>query len=169
VKRYNHEYFGPGDDPGGNMNDAEDGDWVRYEDHAAALAEAQAECERLRAQLAIVRDEGDEAREERNAAESKLAAAEALLGRVKARENDIWDEDLVADITAHLAGAAAPARSESMQAQSTSEFALAEAEQRVLDAIAELDESVLDWWWVHGSVCQSNVAVAERARRGLKP
>jgi hypothetical protein len=88
VKRYNHEYFGPGDDVGGNMNEADDGgEWVRYEDHVAALAESRAECERLRAENGRLLDEyyggrthDYEASERRaNAAESKLAAAEALL------------------------------------------------------------------------------------------
>ena len=38
LQRFNHEYFGPGDDPGGNMNAADDGDYILVED-LLALAE----------------------------------------------------------------------------------------------------------------------------------
>jgi hypothetical protein len=108
------------------------------------------------------------------AAEAKLAAAEALLGRVKARENDIWDEGLVADITAHLAGAAAPAR-EDYTCPSCGDGMVcttavrSEAEQRVLDALIEVP---YHWLSKHADSPHRDVremVAAELTRRGLKP
>jgi hypothetical protein len=93
VKRYNHEYFGPGDDVGGNMNEADDGgEWVRYEDHVAALAESRAECERLRADRITELDVRVRFAERAETAEYKLAAAEAECERLRALHEQALNE-----------------------------------------------------------------------------
>jgi hypothetical protein len=145
IERYDYQLPNP------------EGTWVRYEDHAAALAEARAECERLREDRITELDVRVRFAERAEAAEAKLAAAEAECERLR---------ELLAS-----AQPAAPARSESMQAQSTSEFALAGAEQRVLDACAGLNVPTLGAW--RRGECEwpslTELAEAELARRGLKP
>jgi hypothetical protein len=64
--------------------------WVRYEDHAAALAESRAECERLRISLDAALADVRERAGDYNAAEAKLAAAEALLKRWMNEDSKTW-------------------------------------------------------------------------------
>lgn len=123
-------------------------DWeTRAEEAEARVRELEAERDQARADTHcryLMQQE----------AEQKLADANALLAWLEHAVLYI-DSEAARKVRAHLAAQpAAPSRTE--------------AERAVLDAMAEVSVDGLHYWRLEGTVWQSNVAVAELARRGLK-
>lgn len=126
MKRYEHEYYGPGDAVGGNMNENEDGTWVSYAEAlriidqlTAALEAAERRANGLKAarqpgksalpeMLALrERAEGAEKRERQSIDEARAAVGHANTQRRKAERLRSRAEALqarVAELEALLRG-----------------------------------------------------------------
>lgn len=144
---------------------------------ASALAEARAECERLRAQSRAAEQRWLRAERGRVDAESRLIAANALLERVVkyASEDNARTPGstrlarALDDIRAHLADQEPVAGYPETFAQRVTDTFRTEAEQRVLDAMADIRQEAVTLGANVGMMSGvSAVCRAELARRGLK-
>ncbi len=90
IQRFVHEYFGPGDDAGGNMNACDEGEWCKWDDVSAELMKLDGERTALR--IAIAKDL--DAQFQRETAELRGRLEELAEARAEAlqQRNDFYGE-----------------------------------------------------------------------------
>jgi chromosome segregation ATPase len=92
IQRYDLEFFSRGHNGGGRMEKRDDGEWLRWDDHATALSHSAAELAALHAEMDALELEHSRLELER-VAEAHLAdEAEKELAEVRRERDDLLEQ-----------------------------------------------------------------------------